>query len=382
VTEPPHTPQTGTSATRGDVIAGVVLSGLAIGFLPFAFAWWVSTDFGKWEVILGATLTNIGTTLLLAAVLFFLQRNFTRTVQTAVTETTKREVSEQTADIKRSAEALQLQVADIAEQLDQRRQNRAEAQAAVVERASAGTSFESVADLLETAAALECLWHGSIALPAGAAFDSPRVRLFWGEDYSGQFRVGNIFEDANPGIVINYEVPDDQQQGGYRPARTAWREGQSPAEALDALVVAMQRAGHIVAANAVKPDLFDHLANALREAMAARTEPSETWMRGRIDEWITDDWAITDQGLENRIGLGVPADQFPDPGVDAGPASSKTPRRKFNPPVPSGVDADLWMLALERARPHFGRPYGASYYASDRMPVPYTPQTSPRHRGF
>lgn len=373
-------PASDSTVARPRVVGGVVLAGLLIGFLPFALSWWVTEDFGAWEVILSTTLTNVGTTLLLAAVLFFVQRSFTATVRTTVSEAATREVAAQTADIRETTSSLQMQISEIAQELERRRKARAQGRDSVTERARSTTSFDAVADLLEAAADLGCLWRGYVVVPAGSDFRSPRVQVFWGEDSGRQFLSGNIFEDADPAIVLSYEVPLSEQRGGsHMVARAAWRPGMSPADALDELITSMQRVGYAGAASDVRPDLFDQLATALHEAMLARSEPSQAWIRGRLYEWLIDGWAITDEGLENREGHGLAKEVFPDPGLDALAAGRRTPVKRFEPASPAGVDPDFWELAIERSRPNFGR-RRAPTAASDHGAVPYTPETSPRQQ--
>ena len=280
-TAPPT--RTALTVTRPFIIWSVAGAGALFAASPFAFTLWVNDDFGAWEVIAATTLTNIGTTLALAIVLFILERHFTRTVTEAVTEQTRNEVAVQTKDIRESTRVLQQRVSDIAKELDERRQARADEQEAVISSLLDGVSFDTVASALERANDLKALRYGHVTVPAGPSLESPRVRLFWGDTVGSSFGTGNVFDDAPPAIILSYEVPYDQQGGGYTPASVRWRYGQSATDALDGLISQMQKAGYIAEAAQIGPDMFIYLADALKEAMAARTGAGDAWLRGRLE---------------------------------------------------------------------------------------------------
>lgn len=375
-TSAPSAPRT---ETRRGVIFGVAALGAAVAGIPFFLTLMVNSDFGAWEVILATTLTNIGTTVLLAAVLFYLERNFTRNVNAVVTATTKTEVAAQTQDIRETTQDLRQRVEDIARELEERQQARAQTLNDAVTALRDNVTFDTVAELLEHANDLKALRYGSLTLPLGHGYESPRVQIFWGERHRSRFSAGNVFDDAKPEIVLLYEVPEREQEGGYTLAQCAWAYRMRAAEMLAELSAQMQTAGYVAAAAGVTPEVFKHLADALEEAMAARTGAPNTWMRGRLDEWITDGWAITDLGLESREGLRIAAEDFPDARFDAQPGG-REPAARFEPERPDDVDAALWLLAVERARPKFTGSQGASIAASSWAPVPYTTETTPRKR--
>ena len=371
-------PQSQT-VTSHQTIWAVAIAGGVFAAAPFVLTRWASADYGKWEVIAATTLTNIGTTLFLGAALFILERKFTKTVTTAVTETAKREVAAQTEDIRQTTHALQQQVEDIAQELAQRRRERANEREGAVADLRRAVSFDSVAALLERANSMNALRYGSVVVPAGSNFDSPRVQVFWGERTRSRFGVGNIFDDVAEGIALSYEVPYSEQEGGYSPALSVWLPSARPAEAVDDLIRAMQTAGHVAASENISGHLFDNLADALEQAMAARADPTSTWLRGRLDEWIATDWAITDRGLESRAGTRIEAAGFPYARFDASAGGRKLPDR-FEPEAPDDVDPALWKLAVERARCKFKGSHGESVAAAGMGPVAYTLESTPRDR--
>ena len=370
------------TVTRPFIIWSVAIAGGLFAASPFALTLWVNEDFGAWEVVLATTLTNIGTTLALAVILFILERHFTQSVTEAVTEQARNEVATQTQDLRDTTRALQQRVSDIAQELDERRQAHAQEQEAVIRSLRDGVSFDTVASALERANELRALRFGSVTVPAGLGLDSPRVRLFWGDTFGTSLATGNVFDDAAPAIVLSYEVPYDQQVGGYTPASARWRYGQSATDALEELISQMQKAGYVAEAAQIGPDMFTWLADALAETMRARIGMDHAWLSGRLDEWIADGWAITDMGLESREGVRVAAHEFPDARFNALPAAEKTPPVKFSPPAPAGVDADLWAFAIERSRHKFSGSQSVAIAASGRGPVAYTPSDSPRTREY
>ncbi|MBM6401442.1 hypothetical protein [Phycicoccus sonneratiae] len=362
---------------RSALILSVAVAGAIFTVAPFILSAFLTSAFGQWQVISSTTLTNVGTTLMLAAVLFLLERKFTKSVSAAAESTARLEVLEQTRDLREAADALRQRVDVIDAKLAERRDARLRQTQSLVESARAEASFDAFAQLLEKANDLNALWHGSVVVPAGA-MGSPRVRVFWGER-SHAVLVHNIFDEAEPAIELSYVAPDEEQQGPFRPARSRWVASQSPAEALDALILEMQSAGHGPASRAITSQIFEHVAIAVGEAISSRANEPSSWMTGQLEEWIGDGMAVTSSGLEARQGgLLIAAEDFPEQGPVAGPASQKRKPVPFSPPCPSGVDPTSWAIGIDRSRPHFGRPWVRSISASEHGPKPYTSQTTPR----
>ncbi|MBU2694989.1 hypothetical protein CCO04_07840 [Pimelobacter sp. 30-1] len=128
----------------------MVLIGTAVTLTPFALTWWSDDPaYGAWQIVLLTTLTNIGTALLLAVVIFVLQRHFTRDVRGTIVEAAKDEVTTQTRGLREETEQLRTRLEDLTRQFGQQIEQRDQEIYDVVTRARDDVTFDTVAELFE-----------------------------------------------------------------------------------------------------------------------------------------------------------------------------------------------------------------------------------------
>lgn len=359
--------------------------GTAVTLAPFALTRWSDDPaYGAWQIVFLTTLTNVGTALLLAVVIFVLQRHFTRDVRESVVEATKDEVNTQTRGLREETAQLRTRIDDLTRQFGQQVEERDQEALAVVTRARDHLAFDTVAELFEAAADVRALWFGSVMIPGGADLDGPRVRIRWA-DLSSVWRSGNAFDNygdtVSPAIQIELERPAGIR-GSWSPAEALWFPWQQPAEAWSALAEAMVMAGHGALVRQLDPTVaMNHLVDALEAAISGRRHTPNSWMKGALEEWVTDDWAVTEYGLESREHGSIASRSFPEHNATAvrrmvGGAE----KNEFDPERPTNADADVWRRALAAARSRHYRSVPVAAMAIDRGPIAFTSQTSPRNQ--
>ena len=228
------TTHVGKQRLRAGVLVGVVAIGTAVTLTPFALTWWSDdTAYGAWQIVLLTTLTNIGTALLLAVVIFVLQRHFTRDVRETIVGAAKDEVDTQTRDLREETAHLRTRLDDLTRQFEEQMEERDQEAQDVVTRARDDVAFDTVAELFEVAADIGALWFGSVMIPGGEDLGAPRVRFRWA-DLSNAWRGGNVFDNydemVSPAIQMELERPAGVR-GSWSPAETLWFPWQRPAEA-------------------------------------------------------------------------------------------------------------------------------------------------------
>jgi len=93
-------------------LIAVSVVGLAVTGTPFALAHRVNSAFGTDQLLVSATLTNVGTTILLVAIVFFVERGLLQRVSETAARTTARVVEERTSDLANANQALATELAD------------------------------------------------------------------------------------------------------------------------------------------------------------------------------------------------------------------------------------------------------------------------------
>lgn len=373
----------GTERIRKDVITAVVASGAVVTFLPFALARWSDPAFGAWQIVMLTTLTNVGTSLLLAVAIFLLQRNFTRDVRGAIIETTKDEVASQTQTLREETAQLRTQLEDLTREFSERTSDRDQEALAAATRARAAVTFDGIAELFELAADAGALWFGSVTIPAGSGLDAPRIQVQWA-DLSQVRRGGNVFDnyrdEMSPSIHLSYQRPIDER-GPWTPAETRWYPRQPLAEAWDALAEAMVAGGSGARARNLDPAIaITNLIDALEAAINGRRHVAGSWMTGALDEWVAAGWAITEFGLESRDHDSIDAHEFPEHNATVLRKGLGEDRQlEFNPEPPEDVDPALWRKVLAAASQVHYRTRSVGAIAAVAGPVPYNSRSTPRN---
>jgi hypothetical protein len=369
---------------RWPYVIAISLVGLAFTGAPFYLARQVSTDFGTNDALLSSTLTNIGTTIFLVVVVFFLERGLLQRVSDTAAESTARVVEERTTELANANQALATEIADLRAQFESAAAADTAARTAPLRTAKNEASFDTIAEALEVANGYGALEYGTVTVPLTTSTDHPELVTFDWRLHPVRLPDGRRRDDYfSPQLVVTYKASRNPDRGPGLPiVDVVWQPNQGPTDLLMALRTEMVRRNFGQEAKLVSPDLFEHLAIALEDAVAGRMAAEGAWIVGALDEWLADGWAITDAGLVSRDHGMINQEEFPKPEPSSGPGwnvfnQSLPP---FDPPAPDGISEPFWKFAVGRAADKFGhRPYGfVAPYAGTRH-QPFTRDDSPRN---
>ncbi|WP_328531257.1 hypothetical protein OG984_09060 [Nocardioides sp. NBC_00368] len=367
-------------------IVAVTLTGIAITASPFLLSARVDDAYGSGESLASSILTNVGTAVLLVAVVFLLERGLVTRVRAAAERGATDAVERRTQHLDDANRELAVRLDAVQAQLDDKVAAEDSSRAAVVDRLGSEVSFDTVADALEQANDLGALGQGDITVPASDAYDTPLVNVSWREHSTttGPPYMSSSFwdedESTQPKMTFRYEAQHDPGGGPSLPyVEVVWHPRVSAVDVLHELRSEMRRRGFAHEAKQVGDRLFVNLHSAISDAIAARTGAEHAWANGAMYEWIADGWAVTDRGLVTRDHGIVESNEFPESGAQRlRRTGSNVGTKRFSKPAPDGADKALWSHAVARATRHHPRegPVAALGFG----PVAYTPETSPRNR--
>ena len=360
-------------------IAVITVTGLVFTGAPFYLAHKVNTGFGDDRSLVSSTLTNIGTTILLVGIVFFLERGLLQRVSDTAARTTARVVDERTTDLTSANRALATELADLRAQFERVTATDSAERTAPLRKVATDVSFDSIAEALETANSFGALQYGIITVPLVTPSDAPEMVTFDWRPHEMRGPDGRRMEGSYaPQLAVSYHPKRNPGGGPGMPVvEVLWQPGRPPLDLLMDLRAAMIRRGFGEEAKLVRPDVFEHVGVALRDAVAGRAAEEGAWVKGAMSAWLADGWAITDEGLISRDHGSILASEFPENDWRA------HERVVFDPPVPDGVSEAFWKFAVQRAyAQHGGGPTALATLvaAGLRTPPAYTTETSPRHR--
>lgn len=356
----------------------LIITVVGAGFLaaPFFLA---DRDpaYGTAEGITSGTLTNIGTSIVLVGVVFFLERGFVKRVTAAAAQSTARVVEERTAELKTANAELATELADLRAEFHRAVESESEDQTAPLRNVATDVSFDSVAEALETANDFGALRGGVVTVPLKAPVDQPELVTFDWRYHELRGPDGMRAEEYAPGIAVTYHPTRHPGGGPGMPVvEVLWLPDEPPTELLLKLRKEMIRLGFGGEAKSVDADVLAHVGIALQDAVAGRTAEAGAWLRGQLYAWLADGWAVTEEGLISRDHGTIPRADFPETHGVPHPAP-------FEPPAPEGVSEGFWRFAVDRAHGAHGHgPVSAAalFYGSSQNPPPFTTETSPRKR--
>lgn len=340
------------------VIIIVALTGIACLVVPFLYE-----PFGSWQVITSSTLTNIGTTMTFAAVLFLVERAFVRRVAVQARREAQQVVTTATADLRAENRDLAAKLSDLNDLLKGSDVRRERSREQAVEAFEENVSFHTLTRLMETANDLNALNNGRIVVPAGNDIQSPRISFFWGTSHSAS---SNVFEEPALELLLRGD--------GGSVVRLKWSAEMAIVEAAREFDRTVRVAGLIAEADAIDfQTLLTNLRDAVDTAIAGRSS-SAAWPDGRIWEWIADGWVITDKGVEVRgYGIPLPITNFPTREVMG---ARKIPGTGYE--RPEWADESRWDFATKLVKKHHSQRSGGP--SMGYGPYPFTSQNSPLHR--
>ena len=349
-----------TSRERIAVRWWLAVLSVVLGVLVLVWAGLVAHDLtwlrGEGAAYWSGLAVNVGTSLLLAAVLIGLERAIVKKVreerQAAVTAaaTQAAEIAAENA-AQRTAEAIQPRLADLDRRIRDQSSSRIKNATDAAQRVADLGTYDSVHDALAEAAGIDAIakartgedsWSTmawEVIVPAGETIAAPRVRV--------TYQSGPTLTE---GIMFSLFE--------HRETAVVWAPARAPEAVVDDLYEALVRAGLAPIARKMSAEaLFQNLSVALRDALLRRRAASDEWDSTEpLIEMVSDGVLITDAGIEVRgHGLLVRRTAFGwyDPGdPEIGIYGQSIPDR------PDVIDEATWSELVKRGSYHLPEPDG------------------------
>lgn len=303
---------------------------------------------GFWSGVL----INVGTSILLAGVVFWLERRFVRQtgeVALSVATTAATAAAVQTAAARdRTDKQLFARLSDLEERLDKQRSAQTVAADQTLRKLNEDASYASVALALKNALQMGAITGEGLVVPAGDEVTSPRVKFIYRQAWRNEDGDGDEegLEVAYVPIRSSGETVNAFNVFGVT---SYWNEGQDPASVFHALMEQMVSRGYGYETRRLKIEpAFRHLAKALPEAVSARRGDESAWQSSAsLLEVIQEGWVITTDGVEVKgRGLIVATGVFQnEPSFQAQAALGWE-----KPEKPDWADSEEWDVAMSRGR--------------------------------
>ena len=325
---------------------------VALGVACITFGWFVSDEMlliwqGGAASYWSGVFVNVGSSLVLAAVLVWFERAIIQTVKkntdSAVEDVATRVAKEAASEAAReTTERLMPKIEEVDRLLAERqRQNlteQSEAVATLGENASRDATFR----LMDEATNLRAIhipsnWEvGELVVAAGIGADSPPIWVRYSpgsQDASGS-------DESWLSLAAVAARRDDEF--------VFWDADMDAVSLFHELRRKMVQAGRGELASRLSvKSFFDNLRSGLDDAIVGREHADGAWLSGEpVYEVIADGWLITDRGLEVR-GHGVVIERDEFAGFD------RTSEREDNVgDPPEGLNSELWERAKEAGADH------------------------------
>jgi vacuolar-type H+-ATPase subunit H len=324
---------------------GVILLGDYFNFGSFRFDFDAETG-PYWSGVA----VNGGTTVVLAGVLIWFERQLTVRVQQARAEAT-RQIGEARNDFKTAldkvTEHLNVRMDELDERTSERAASAMKEEVESIDRLGADASRDSVLSAMRTAGDLNAIVHDG---------KSPSVSVIV---------PGSTGPDGIP-LIVAYTPERDGDWGtevatlrvgrGWSGIEEAvdWSPNMSATDVFDGLRLLLVRADQGAQARRLSPErFFAGLREALDQAVRRRQGNDDFWIQGsEVLESVAPGWLITDLGIEVE-GHGVVIGRYTyghwdwDEGGRTDWINGKTPTR------PEGLDEATWSHAHNRGFAHF-----------------------------
>jgi hypothetical protein len=315
-----------------------------IGILMIVLAFCLEHWF-RWVGVTESVLVNVGSTVLLVGILYFVQRRFLKRVTEAVQQATIAGVRAETRDIR-------VRLDELDDRMDAAMQRRNEHHEETVE-AIVTPTYGNLARAIADANALGAVLQGSIGVQGSAYPGELGLTFSWGfSQPNGRFNDEGGKELA---IVVNTLRPQPDIVARLTTISVKWNPGESFEDVGVRLVEALQRNGIWRGEETlIWPQAIRNLRTALDWASRSRRHTGDPdQLSGQLIEMVANGWAITTAGVEcPSLGILIPANQFPEP-----------PHWRFKkqeedvpwipPAKPEGTDEVLWNFVVQRARSIF-----------------------------
>ncbi|SDQ67532.1 hypothetical protein [Arthrobacter crystallopoietes] len=295
---------------------------------------------GFWSGVL----VNVGTSILLAGVLFWLERRFVKEAGKVAIAAATNAVTQTAAARNEANERLSARISDLEERLTRQRAEQEKADVETIASLSEDASHDSVFSALRTAYEIGAITGKGLTVPTGLEPTAPRVTF--------RFRPGWRNEEGggqDEGLDVEYVVQASRNRIGAPLVIVSWDRNEDPAQIFHELMEEMVRAGFGAETRRMKIEpAFRHLQRALRDAVSARRGEESAWQSGDpFLEFVTEGWVITKSGVEVQgHGIVAQAANFDNQG-----ASGPRPLPSWDAPKkPDWAEAQIWEVAMDRAR--------------------------------
>lgn len=286
------------------------------------------TDSNYWSSVL----VNLGTTVLLAGFLVWLERRFVDTAQRVAAETAAVVATEAATTVaEKATRNLSARLDSLQDRLQDEREERARQQDSAVAALSSEASRAAVVSALSTAADVGAS-KNRVFVSAGIGRDAPVVAF--------ELSVPDGEED-DPGLQLLVETG----QGWHRAVE--WPIDEDPVRVLAKLETEIMRAGQGDRLRSFQADrLFSLLHAGLRDAIGGRRGDEDAWRStSTLLDVIDEDWVVSEAAVEHRLhGAVIGPDAYPQVWFQGTVRAGSQPRR------PEWVDEQTWGRVLRRGR--------------------------------
>lgn len=300
-----------------------------------------------------AILINLGTGALLAAVLIFLEPLLARRVARSVGGSVAKQVAEETErQVGAHFDNLQQLVTDLITQRERARDQ------AIDDLAH--PTYETVTAAFVEAHSLQALFKDSLTVPVSDPVTEMRMTFTWSN------RVRSRRNGGSPRSPLTITITG--LTSVRKTPQTEWLPDES-AEVVGArLVEILKQAGLWLPGRIDWGLTLRNLQHGLRIAVEHRTAESGEWATtAPMRELLTDDWIITDSGLESRSPARYIRKRTDFPTFSMPQLTSSTVVRApqlgvmqgsgdvpdWPPPAPEGISPHIWRGFLHRALDRF-----------------------------
>lgn len=303
--------------------------------------------FLDWQGVSLETMTSGGIAFLLAGVLFFLERLFLKDVGDAAATAA---VAATDARIVEYEEQVNIRLDQLDDRMNDLLEARRKRQDEIIQALDDPTA-QSVANALAAANRLGAIAFGHVTVQSSRDFDEVGLEFSWGVEVGD----GRFGERRQSVLMIRAHIYSDERSGGRTPAiEVTWQMDESAEQIGLRLREQFELRGRWQSDDTLDwPLSLRKLKRSLDIAIRSRRrDGSSGTIQGALFEFVTDEWAITDAGLECPSQIYVLGEsEFPER------YSMKDSRIKrlaqFRPDKPQWVDATLWDELLRRGGKHF-----------------------------
>ena len=326
----------------------------------------------SWKGAAIETLVGVGTSLLLAGVLFFLQRRFVSVVEEVATRVAETAVD---ARVGEQVQRMDARIDELGQRLNQAVEARSQRQDSAVQALDV-PSYQSVANALAEANKLGAIADGLIRVQGSREWGELALDFSW----TRQTADGRFSQPERTELKVRANVyADETARGGIPVIETIWTSTDSADDVGLDLRGQLERGGRWQSTSTLDwPMALKNLQKSLDMAIRSRRrDGSGLALGGALIELVGDEWALTDAGLECATrGFVLAQSEFPDLMY---PRSQQDPPPPFHPQRPEWVDPKLWQDLLAEGRRFFPRHTGPYLAAPTWLPAdegPHAPQGS------